>query len=170
MSGSTRHSAVIVSPHIALLEPLVEDGGFAVVGAADTALNGERLVAHFQPHVIVIENDLPGGEVATAVATMRSASPLSRIVLVVNEHRAESDTSTLGTTAIVSREDLVLLAQRLHEVDEVIDLRGRRERRSGHDRRIDQDWSKVGWQRRQSIRRAEDRAAITAHPAGKAGA
>ena len=161
MSDTTQRRAVIISTHVSLLEPLVERGGFTVVGAADTAMNGERLVQHFRPDVIVLDNDLPFVQGVHAIPSLRALSPESRVVLVVNEHWSPDHTSSLGTSVVIGRDELVDLEERLHALETVIDLRSSSyagiERRSGHDRRVQQDWSKVGWERRKTVRRAVDR-------------
>ena len=44
-----------------------------------------------------------------------------------------------------------------HTID-LTSATGQIERRGGRDRRVHQDWTKVGWERRRSVRRATDRA------------
>ena len=161
MSATSQRSAVIISTHVSLLEPLVERGGFAVAGAADTVMNGERLVQHFRPDVIVLENDLPFEQGVHAIPSLTALSPESRVVLVVNEHWSADHTSSLGTSIVIGRDELPDLEERLHALETVIDLRSTAyagiERRTGLDRRAVQDWSKVGWERRNAVRRAADR-------------
>ena len=161
MRDTTQRSAVIISSHVSLLEPLVERGGFSVIGAADNVMNGERLAQHFRPDIIVLENDLPGELGINAIPSLGVLSPESRVVLVVNEHWSPDHTSSLGTSVVIGRDDLIHLEDRLHDLETVIDLRssdfGGVERRSGRDRRVQQDWSKVGWERRRDPRRAVDR-------------
>lgn len=155
-----QRSAVIISSHISLLEPLVERGGFTVAGAADTVMNGERLVQHFRPDVIVLENDLPGDHGVRAIPSLAALSPEARVVLVVNERWSPDYTSSLGTSVVIAREDLVHLEERLHELEAVIAVGASSdagaERRGGRDRRVLQDWWKVGWERRRSPRRTAD--------------
>ena len=166
MDDPIRRTAVIVATHISLLEPLVEQGGFEVVGAADTVMNGEHLAQLLPPDVIVVENDLPGSPGAHAIGSLRARSPQSRIVLVVNEYRPEELGFTLGTTVVVSLDELMSLPARLRDLESVIGLRAPTydgfERRVGGSRRARLDWTKVGWERRRGGRRASDRVAAKA--------
>ncbi|MEO0491827.1 MAG: hypothetical protein AAF081_00275 [Actinomycetota bacterium] len=155
-----KRTVVIVSTHIALIERLVTEAGLVVVGAADTSVNGERLVEHFQPEVIVVENDLPGEPDVGMVERLGRMAPSARILLIVTQHWSPSATSTLGVAGVIGRDDLHLLGDKLHDLEHSIDLTstsGQIERRSGRDRRVVQDWLQVGWERRRSVRRAADR-------------
>ena len=157
----TNRTVVVVSTHISVFERVVSDAGFTVVGAADTTLNGERLAAHFQPDIVVLDNDLPGEQDFAMLDRMRAVVPTARLVLVVSQHWSPSETSSLGAAAVIGRDDLPMLASALHDLEGTIDLTsatGQVERRSGRDRRVHQDWTKVGWERRAAIRRAADRA------------
>lgn len=155
-----KRTVVIVSTHIALIERLVLDAGFAVVGAADNSFNGERLAEHFQPEVIVLEHDLPGEQDFAMIDRLGRVAPSARILLIVSQHWSTSDTSTLGIAGVIGRDDLPNLGDKLHDLEHTIDLTaesGQFERRSGRDRRVHQDWTKVGWERRRGVRRAVDR-------------
>ena len=158
---SDNRRVVVISTHISLIEKLVTDAGFEVLGAAENAFNGERLVSHFAPDVVILENDLPGEQDLSVVGRIRAAAPQARILLIVSQHWSTSDTSSLGIAGVIGRDDLLQLGDRLHDLEHTIDLTsvtGQIERRSGRDRRVHQDWTKVGWERRRSMRRASDRA------------
>lgn len=158
---SDNRRVVVISTHISLIEKLVTDAGFEVLGAADTGFNGERLVSHFAPDVVILENDLPGEHDLSLIGRVRSAAPQARILLIVSQHWSTSDTSSLGIAGVIGRDDLLQLGDRLHDLEHTIDLTsstGQFERRSGRDRRVHQDWTKVGWERRRTMRRATDRA------------
>ena len=55
-------SVVIIEDHLAVrrgLELLLEDGGISVIGTADDAENGQRLIAEAQPDVAIVDISLP---------------------------------------------------------------------------------------------------------------
>ncbi len=159
MSQSPR-SVVVISTHVALLERMVANAGFTVVGAADVLVNGERLVELFEPSFLIIDFDLPGEHDLAAVERLRQQAPHTRIVLVVShQYWAPDETSALGVAAVLLRDDLLELGALLLDLEASAPPVGDRlERRSGRDRRIVQDWSKVGWEYRTAVRRADDRA------------
>lgn len=153
----TPRSVVVVSTLAGAIERLVTDAGFTVLGAADNTFNGEQLAAHFQPDIVVLDNELPGEQDLAMIGRMREAVPTARIVLIVSQHWSSSETSSLGIAAVIGRDDLLALGDRLHDLEPSIGLvtpNGQVERRSGRDRRVRQDWSKVGWEKRTSVRRA----------------
>ncbi len=157
MSESPR-SVVIISSHIALFERLVNDAGFSVVGAADLMINGERLVELFQPSFVIFDSDLPGEHDFAAIDRLRDAAPDARILLIVNQQRSGSDTSSLGVAGVLGRDDLLELGSLLFDLETTAaKSNALLERRSGRDRRLVQDWSKIGWEYRNQIRRADDR-------------
>ncbi|MEM9465903.1 MAG: response regulator [Actinomycetota bacterium] len=156
MSDSPR-SVVIISTHIALFERLVGDAGFSVAGAADLMVNGERLVELFDPSFVIYDSDLPGEQDTAAIARLRQAAPNARIVLVVSQNWALSDTGSLGVSAILGRDDLLELGPLLLDLETAAQTTDHFERRSGRDRRQVQDWTKIGWEYRTTTRRADDR-------------
>ncbi len=114
---SEKRRAVIIGSRIDLLEPLVEAAGYEVVGAAETAVTGERLLRHFEPDVIVVENDLVGPSGWEAIPDLRAASPASQVLLVVNEEWTPRDKGSRGTFAVVTRSRLNELVTELGGVD-----------------------------------------------------
>ncbi len=156
-----KRDAVIVSSHFELLAPLVEAAGYEVAGAADTAFNGENIIGHVRPDVVVIENELVGEQGWEAIPHLRDVSPDSKIVLVVADGFELSDIGSVGAFVIVWRREVATLVQVLSDLDSWIDrheIEGtvQSDRRRGRDRRVAQDWSKVGWERRKGDRRKAD--------------
>lgn len=160
---SSGRSAVIVATDIDLLESLVLAAGYEIVGTAETGVNGEHLVAHLRPDVVVVENDLVGEPGWFAIPRLRAASPSTQVLLVVTEDWTPRDLGSTGAFAVVTRARLGEL------VEELDDLAGwitkaeatagaADERRTGRDRRHRQDWTKVGWERRHATRRTADAA------------
>lgn len=161
--GASRRSAVVIATNIDLIEALVASAGYDVSGAAATAINGEMLLQHLvrqdrAPDVVVVENDLVGPTGWDAIPGLRAASPTTQVLLVVNEDWTPRDLGSSGAFAVVTRSRLGELVTELDGVDRwiadqaVSTIAG--DRRTGRDRRIHQDWSKVGWERRAEQRRA----------------
>ena len=157
MSQSPR-SVVVISSHIALLERLVTENGFTVVGAADLAVNGERLVELFEPTYIVLDTDLPGEQGFSPIERLRRVAPNAHLLVLVGQQWDRAHASRLGVSAVIARDDLLDLGRILLDLERSSSgAAGRLERRSGRDRRVVQDWSKIGWEYRRETRRADDR-------------
>ena len=148
--------AVIVATQVDLLEPLLVAAGFEVVGSAPLAVNGEQLVRGLRPDLVVVENDLVGETGFESIPHLREACPTAHVLLIVTEDWAPSETDPTGNFAVATWNQLGEL------VDDLADwVRTQHEgpvpgeeRRSGGDRRVRQDWSKVGWERRVGTRRS----------------
>lgn len=151
-------TAVLIASRPDLLQPLIETADYTVMGVADTAVNGEQLLRHFEPRVVVVENDLRGVTGWESLPALRTASPTSQFLLVVTEDWTPRDLGSTGAFAIVTRHQLGELANELDGVDRWIadhaETASGDDRRTGRDRRFHQDWLKVGWERRQASRRA----------------
>lgn len=159
VTESTR-TVVVVSNHGSLIERLVIDAGFDVVGQAEFAVNAEHLVSHYTPDIVVVENELTGITGVEAMPNLHAASPDSQFVLIVAEDWTPSNRGEVGAFSVLTRERLDELGSELGALDEWLHNQaegngGEPERRSGRDRRVRQDWTKVGWERRAVPRRAE---------------
>lgn len=155
--------AVLVATNVDLLESLVRAAGYEVVAAAASGVNGEALLRQLEsrgrgPDVIVVEHDLVGPSGRDAVPGLRAASPAAKVLLVVNEEWTPRDLGSSGAFAVVTRSRLGELVTELDGVDRWIAGHGTgadgADRRTGRDRRVRQDWGKVGWERRTGERRA----------------
>jgi len=153
----TRRTAAIVASNGPLFDHLVESAGLRVVGVSSTAVLGEKLVLLTQPDVIVVENELPGEMGIESLGYLRHASPESEVVLVVSGELVELDSGRTDTYAVLPKSRLADLAPLLKTLGSRIGdrrvARTRAERRSEFDRRLIQDWSKVGWEKRVGIDR-----------------
>lgn len=156
-------SAVLVATNVEMLEALVIAAGYEVLAAAVSGVNGEALLRQLEsrgrgPDVIVVEHDLVGPSGRDAIPGLRAASPAAKVLLVVNEEWTPRDLGSSGAFAVVTRSRLGELVTELDGVDRWIAGHGPgtvdTDRRTGRDRRIRQDWSKVGWERRTTERRA----------------
>lgn len=151
-------TAVIVAVRAAVFEQLVTKAGFDVVGAAESSVNGERLLQHLEPDVVVVDNNLVGPSGWESIPNLRAACPATQILLVVNEDWTPRDVGSSGAFAVVTRSRLEELVTELDGVDRWIADAAESmvddDRRHSHDRRIHTDWNKVGWERRKTERRA----------------
>lgn len=152
VTGTPRR-AVIIASRIDVLESLVHAAGHEVVGAAETALNGEHLLRLLRPDVVIVENDLVGPNGWEAIPGLNAASPATRVLLVVTDTWNPRDMGTTGAFAVVSAGRLGDLVGELERAAASIVAQAgidveRRDRRTGSDRRLHQDWTKVGWERR----------------------
>lgn len=159
MSDRAR-SVVVVSNHGSLIERLVTSAGFEVVGQAEVAVNAEHLIGYHKPDMVVVENELVGITGVEAMSDLHAASPTSQFVLVVADDWTPSNRGSLGAFSVMTRSRLTELGSELGALDEWIeghaDSNGDgSERRTGRDRRVEQDWSKVGWERRSGQRRTD---------------
>ncbi len=157
MSDENR-TAVIVAGNLDMLEPLVESAGYFVAGVACTGVNGERMIEYVRPDVIVIENELAGEQGWQLLARFHDLSPASKVVLVVADGWAPTELGAVGAFAVLARSGVGSIVEILHDLDTWIDLHVadgtvQSDRRSGRDRRLHQDWTKVGWERRDGLRR-----------------
>jgi chemotaxis response regulator CheB len=157
-AAETPRRAVIIASRIDALESLVHAAGHEVVGAAETALNGEHLLRLLRPDVVIVENDLVGPSGWEAIPDLNAASPATRVLLVVTDTWSPRDMGTTGAFAVVSAGRLGDLVGELERaaVSGVgpagVEV-GTKDRRTGRDRRLHQDWTKVGWERRCTRRR-----------------
>ncbi|MEM9519756.1 MAG: response regulator [Actinomycetota bacterium] len=158
--SQTERSVLIISSHVALYERLVTEAGFTVVAAADLPPAGERLAELSDPAYIVLDVDLPGEQGFEVVDRLRSIVPRARILLVVNQEWQAAHSRAHGLAAVLGRSDLLELGRRLNVLAAKAAHQRDYDRRSGDERRLEQVWAKVGWQKRFDIRRAEDRIAV----------
>lgn len=158
--GENQRSAVIIATHVEAFEALVQAAGYEVKAAANTLVNGEYLVGFFRPDVVLVENDLKGEQGWRGLLRLAEISPSSKAMLIVADYWTPSDVGATGAFAIVPRHDPSAIVSCLGDLDSWIDVHtggDNADRRAGSDRRVHQDWHKVGWERRGTPpRRVED--------------
>ncbi len=157
MAESDR-SVVVVSNHGGMIEKLVSRAGYEVVGQAEVAVNAERLIEHFEPDMVVVENELEGMTGVDAMSSLRAASPDSQFVLIVADDWMPSNRGDVGAFSVITRGRLVELGDELGALDTWLTEQAERpsgdvNRRADRDRRVKQVWAKVGWERRAGPRR-----------------
>jgi DNA-binding NarL/FixJ family response regulator len=147
----TKPIAVLITNDAEAIEHLVEKAGFDVVGRSDTAVNGERLAAYHLPDLVVVEHALKGEPGWDALPHLRRASPDSKVVLLLAEDGSSADHTRVDGCAITTYAQLQDLAADGGDLRAWIDAAVTVEaanRRSGRDRRTRQDWSVVGFEKR----------------------
>jgi hypothetical protein len=154
----TNHrSVVLITPHFDTFEGLVLRAGYEVKGVANTMGDGQRLVELLSPDVVIVENDLVGEQGWRGLPRLTEISPTSKLLLVVDNHWSPASVGATGSFAVVSRYDPGAILNCLHDIDSWIEVRSAERndtnRRRGGDRRVRQDWTKVGWERRKGPRR-----------------
>ena len=151
-------SAVLISQHFEVFEALLLRTGYEVKGVAATMVDGQRLVELLFPDVVLVENELIGEQGWRGLPRLAELSPTSKVVLVAAEHWSPVTVGANGSFAVVSRDDPGAILRCLRDVDSWIGVRlanrENSERRDGRDRRVRQDWTKVGWERRKRSRRS----------------
>ena len=172
MNGKNR-TAVIVAGDLELLESLVQQAGYDVVGAAENGVSCEQMLSFVHPDVIVVENELIGQPGWQLVPRFVELSPTSKVVLLVADGWTSDE---VGAFAVVPRSNAVALVEILGDLDTWIAAHLAQgtvesDRRTGRDRRVSQDWSKVGWERRDQPRRtaSEDAGADSSSATGSRG-
>jgi two-component system nitrate/nitrite response regulator NarL len=75
---------------LASLRALLEQHGFAVVGAVTSGEEAIAMAARCRPHVVVMDVEMPGLGGLAAIARIREIAPASQ-VLMLSAHSEESD-------------------------------------------------------------------------------
>ena len=65
-----------------LIALLGQDGRFSVVGEAGDACEAQRAAARLQPDLILLDNHLPGVKGVDAIAGLKEAAPLTRVLML----------------------------------------------------------------------------------------
>jgi len=97
-AAATATTLFLIDDHTLLRRGLVallgQHEDLRVVGEAGDAAEALRLLPQLQPHVILLDNHLPGVRGVDAIAGLREASPASRVVmLTVSEDGADLATA-----------------------------------------------------------------------------
>jgi hypothetical protein len=154
---TNRRSVVLISPHFETFEGLALRADYEVKGAAKTMVDGQRLVEFLSPDVVIVENELVGEQGWRGLPRLTEISPTSKLLLIVDNHWSPTSVGATGSFAVVSRYDPGAILNCLHDMDSAIEVhsaaRNDTNRRRGGDRRVRQDWTKVGWERRKGPRR-----------------
>ena len=158
--GNSQRTVLICSAQAGMFERLVAQSGYEVVGVAEMAVQAEQLAKHLEPDMIVVENELTGITGVEALPILHAASPQSQVVLVVADDWQPTNIGDIGAYAVLRRSRLTELGAELNALDrwlseQAANLGDRSENRKGRDRRKQQDWSKVGFEKRSGSDRRE---------------
>jgi DNA-binding NarL/FixJ family response regulator len=97
-------TAVLITSRSEQFGRFIEEAGYDIVGASDTATYGERVTRLHEPDLVVIDNSVTGDRGWDAVRRLRLASPTSRLLFVVEDDW--SDTVSLGPVGVITRTQL----------------------------------------------------------------
>lgn len=138
---------------------LADEAGFEVVGAVDKAIDAIDLAAMVHPTVVLLDQELPGMNGLEAIPEIREAEPEAEVLLITRDERLHDEAMRAGAFGVVYKSRLPELSGALRRVTEFIEStpeRGPSERRTGKDRRQQQDWSRVTSERRSGEDRRHD--------------
>jgi len=144
---------------------LLEEAGFEVVGEAPNAVEAIRLTPILQPTFVLIALEQSGLSGLEALPDLLAGDDPPEVVLVANDDSAREVAKRAGAFELVVKGEAEMLERLLEEIRELLETgerRKSRDRRSGDERRKEQDWSKVtherrsGFDRRGGLRREHD--------------
>ncbi len=157
-TGPTAHTVVlgVADPMAAahLHRQLVLHPRFELVATADNAVQTLYAVEAKKPSLVVMADDSPGLRGREVLADIAAASPDTYVIITTpGDPRVLADAPAVARA--VSHHDIPAIHQALDQVADFLDQppSSTRERRSSHDRREHQDWTKVFAERRAQPRR-----------------
>lgn len=147
------------------LEHLLEANGFSVAVEAEHAPGLLQALQFDSVHLAVVENALSGTLGMDIIEELVGTEPPTQVVLVTSDTSLRDEALGKGAWAIAPRGDTDAMERILAEVLHYLrtgERRGGADRRSGGERRVQQDWTKVtserrsGDDRRRAERRSDD--------------
>lgn len=134
------------------LAQLLEEHGFEVLGTAENAVEAINLTAGSNANAVVITHEHLGLSGLEATPDLRALPQAPEVVLLSIEGEGTDAARAAGAFAVVARGDLEHLELVIDDLAHLLrtgERRGERgDRRTGADRRVTQDWSKVFTERR----------------------
>jgi DNA-binding NarL/FixJ family response regulator len=82
---------------------LAVEADLQVVGEADDVSSAATLAPALQPHVVLLDAEMPGLNVREAVRTLCASSPPSRLLILTLDTLAVSQQLDAGTTVVVGK-------------------------------------------------------------------
>lgn len=151
----------------------VEEAGFALLDEAQNGPGLLALAARVRPTLVVVASDLPGSSGLEMIRSLRTGDiDDPEVILITNDLAISHTAFEAGALRTVERRNVSDLLDALGEARILLETGERRDpsdRRSGLDRRLHQDWSKVTSERRSGReRRAENRRAAAERAASEA--
>jgi DNA-binding NarL/FixJ family response regulator len=133
------------------LSSTVTAENYVLAGEVDSAQNLLQLVALTEPHLIVVDNDLPNRQAIEWLPEIVTAAPEAAVLLIANDQGIREAAMAGGAFGIVYKTNLHELSGALGRARQWLedpDLHASGERRTGKDRRWHDDWNQVTNQRR----------------------
>jgi DNA-binding NarL/FixJ family response regulator len=155
MPDSTPLTAIIADFDLWVRRALgtsVIEAGFEVVAEAASIVDVLREAAYLHPALVVITQDAIGMNPLDILTELLDDGITPEVVLVTHDTSSRERAKSLGAYDVVDQGDPDALLAMLREIREIVETGERRrqgDRRSGEDRRVQQDWAKVTTQRRQ---------------------
>ena len=146
---------------------LARGAGFEVLAEIPYSVDAANTTERLQPSLVIILHEQGGLAGLDAVEEIRAARPEEppEVLLLTSDVAIKDRALANGAYGIALRNDPEMIERVLGEIRYLLETGERRmsnDRRSGEDRRVTQDWSKVtqerrgGGERRKGLRREDD--------------
>jgi len=150
--------AVVLATYVAALQ----DAGFEVTNEVANAAEALQLLPFGRPSLVLASQELVGLSAVEALPAIEELENPPEVVIVTTDLALRDRALEVGAFAIIDKTDTDLLGEVLADARHLFETGERRtsdlDRRSGVDRRQEQDWTKVTRERRSGDdRRHEDR-------------
>jgi len=134
--------------------------GFDVAGETDRLPDALELTKLVGPNLVVVTDEIPFGEGLGSLRQFKREFPTIEVLLVTRDESIEGEARDAGAFGVLFRfkpDEYEGAFNRVKAWLESADERPRAERRTGKDRRNQQDWNQVTSERRSGTdRRHED--------------
>jgi DNA-binding NarL/FixJ family response regulator len=138
------------------LGELVTDVGFDVVGESSNVIEVLQQAVGSRATLVVLTIESLMLNPLEIIAELRQGADPPEVIVVSNDGAARAHALAVGACALTMHGDAEALTAAAAAVADVLstgERRRRRERRTGQERRLRQDWSQVTCQRRLSDKR-----------------
>jgi DNA-binding NarL/FixJ family response regulator len=159
MSDSSSLTAIIAAPNVWTRRSIgtaVIEAGFEIAAEGANVVDVLRETEYLHPALVVLTLDAIGMNPLAIIGELREGEDQPEIVVVAHDTSTREHAQSVGAYDVVEQDDADALLRLLGEIREVLESGERRrsdERRSGADRRVRQEWSKVTTQRRDGTER-----------------
>lgn len=129
----------------------VRHAGFEIESETTAGADLVESTRFLTPDLIVLDNDLPWRSGIEVIPDLYEAHPTSAILLVANDPSIRDHAVSLGAFGVVYKRQLSEIEGALARAKTWLsdpELRKPGERRTGRDRRVQQDWNQVTSERR----------------------
>jgi DNA-binding NarL/FixJ family response regulator len=136
----------------------VRHAEFEIESETTAAADLVESIRYLTPDLIVLDNDLPWRSGIDVIPELYEAHPTSAILLVANDPGIRDHAVSVGAFGVVYKRELSEIEGALRRARTWLsdpELRKPGERRTGRDRRIQQDWNQVTTERRSGTDRRD---------------